>query len=792
MRLPLHALAFLAGILLVETRPTLEVVTPTIPLVIVVCVVCGRFGPRTMTTLGLGIIYTWMRATIALQPSLSPETIGADLIIAGDVVSLPEVDSERVQFEFAPEKESAGGFPSRLRLSWYRAERSPRAAERWQLAVRLRAPRGFANPGGYDYEGELFRDGVGATGYVRNSPHNRLLGRRTAAYPVLALRAGIVDRIEQILGDSPAKGVIAGLAVGAAQGISSAQWQVFAATGTTHLIAISGLHITMIAALAMLIAQALWRLPCTRTPRSVRAEIVCLHGAVAATAYALLAGFSVPTQRTLIMLLAGLAAIWLRRSQPPSNVLSLALISILAHDPHAVLTAGFWLSFLAVAAIFVGVSSLLQQRRLLRAFLATQGAVSVALVPVTVPLFGNVSLIAPLANFFAIPLFSGILVPGILLSLLLAWPAPGLAELLLESVAWILGASWSLLEGAAGLPGALIHLRAPDAWQVGVLAITALVVMTPLPALLRAPGLLVLAPLVFSVPERPATGDFMLTTLDVGQGLAVFVRTRSHSLLFDAGPSFRSGRSAGELVVVPYLHHSGVRELDLVVASHADNDHIGGIAAVERAFSIRTLRHGGDRTQGRAPAAPCARGEAWIWDGVWFEFVHPAERARWTDNNGSCVLRIAGRGGSALLTGDIEADAEAELAARNDLPTADVVIVPHHGSRSSSTEDLVRRVRASHAIVSAGVGNRWKFPHAVVVDRWCATGAAVIDTASWGAITVRFDSSARTWQPRSQRLDHRRYWHSTTPLAGESRCRGQPPQAERNTPPKQMFMHSGR
>ena len=770
MRLPLHALAFLAGIVWVETRSTLDVLTPFIPLIILVAAMCGRYGPRAVTTLGVGIAWAWLRAAIALPAPLPPDLNGTDLVITGDVVSLPEVAPGRIQFDFAPEPDSEPRLPSRLRVSWYRAERSPRAAERWQLEVRLRSPRGFANPGGYDYEGELFRDGVGATGYVRASVHNRLLGRRAAAYPVLALRAAIVDLIEQTLDGSPATGVVAGLAVGAAQGISGAQWQVFAATGTTHLIAISGLHVTMVAALTMLLAQVLWRLRRKSPPRSVRADITCLSGAVAATAYALLAGFSVPTQRTLIMLLVGLSATWLRRAQPPSHVLSLALIAVLIFDPHAMLTPGFWLSFLAVAAIFVGVGSLLTWRRPLRTFLATQAAVSVALVPVTVWLFGSLSLISPLANLVAIPLFSGVLVPGVLLALALAWLAPWLGAWLLQTVAGIFDACWPLFEWAAQLPGALVYLTAPDAWQVLVLAITALVMMSPLPWPLRAPGFLLLVPLVLSVPERPATGDFMLATLDVGQGMAVFVRTRAHSLLFDAGPAFVSGRSAGDLVVVPYLHHSGIRNLDMLVASHPDNDHIGGIAAVERSLGVRTVRHGGRRPQVKASAASCARGESWFWDGVRFEFVHPAASERWDDNDGSCVLLIAGRGGSALLTGDIEGDAEAALTAHNALPHADVVIVPHHGSRSSSTEDLVGRTRARYAIVSAGTGNRWGFPHEAIVDRWCAAGAEVIDTANWGAISIRFDSASGIGRPRSERRDHRRYWHATTPLAGESLC----------------------
>jgi competence protein ComEC len=230
----------------------------------------------------------------------------------------------------------------------------------------------------------------------------------------------------------------------------------------------------------------------------------------------------------------------------------------------------------------------------------------------------------------------------------------------------------------------------------------------------------------------------------------------------------------------------------MLVASHADDDHVGGVAAVERAFEITTVRHGGVRPQVLAPATSCRRGEAWFWDDVRFEFVHPAPSERWDDNNGSCVLLISSQSGSALLTGDIEADAEATLMTRSDALHADLVVVPHHGSRSSSSEELVRIIGARYAIVSAGAGNRWGFPSAVVVDRWCAAGTEVIDTANWGATTVRFASTEDVARPHSQRLEQRRYWHSTTPQAGRSLCRRMSPRAERNSPPKQMFMRSGR
>jgi competence protein ComEC len=688
--------------------------------------------------------------------------------VVGDVVSLPEVQAGRVQFDFAP-RQARAGVPSRLRLSWFDATRAPRAAESWQLVVRLRAPRGFSNPGGYDYEGELYRAGIGATGYVRESVRNKRLALRVHAYPVLALRAALVRKIEKALPASSAAGVISGLAVGASQQITSEQWRVFSATGTTHLIAISGLHVTMIAALAMALAQAAWRLPRRRAPRRACADVSCLCGALAALAYAVLAGFSVPTQRTVVMLLCALCSIWLRRAQPPANVLALALIGVLLYDPHAVLTAGLWLSFVAVAAIILG-SGLLGRAPPMRPFLSTQASVSVAMVPATALLFGSVSLVAPLANLFAIPLFSAVLVPGTLLGVALM-PATGLSNWMLNVTARVFEISWPALEWAARVPGGWLHVAAPGPWLALLVCASALVLMVPVPLRVRAPGLLLLAALIASGSARPPSGAFTLTALDVGQGLSVVVRTRTHALLFDAGPAFRSGRSAGELVVVPYLHHEGITQIDMMVTSHADSDHAGGASAVEQALTVVTARHGGEVRRGQqAPSASCLRGEAWIWDEVRFEFLHPSSGETWSDNDSSCVLSIATGEKRALLTGDIEQAAEEKLVARADLARADIVVMPHHGSRSSSSEAFVSRLRPRVAIVSAGAGNRWRFPHDGIVERWCQAGAEVINSADWGAITIAADSDRGVTGARSHRLEQRRYWHDPSPLAGRSRC----------------------
>ena len=765
--LPRHALAFLTGILCVEHSSGMEGFRHAAPLLVGVVLLCGIWGAQLVGWCAAGTLWALVCALTLLSHQLPPEQDGTDWLLRGDVVSLPAVAAGQTRFEFAPDPQP--GFPRKLQLTWFDAASPPRAAERWQLRVRLRGARGFANPGGFDYEGSLFRDGIGATGYVRNSVDNLKLADRAQAHPVLAVRAAIARHINEILSGRAAAGVIAGLAVGATEGISAAQWQVFSATGTTHLIAISGLHVTMVATLAMLAARWLWRLPRHRVPRSCQANVACLCGALAAAAYALLAGFSVPTQRTLAMLLVGLGCTWLRRAPPASQVLSIALIAVLLIDPHAALTAGFWLSFLAVAAILAMLGSVVSPVQPLRAFFTTQNVVSLALLPATLLLFGSVSLVAPLANLVAIPAFSCVLVPVTLLGTLFLGLAPTVAQSLLAFAGWCVDRLWPILEWAAQLPAAIMHPAAPSVGISILLASGALLALLPLPWSLRSSTIL-LVPLLLGNPARLAPGDFTLTTLDVGQGLAVVVQTGSHALLFDAGPRFRNGRSAGELAVVPYLHSVGVHALDLMVVSHADADHAGGAPAVERALALQELRRGDDVRGLQLQATACERGEAWIWDQVRFEFLHPGRGEHWSENAGSCVLEISNGHGRALLTGDIESSAEGHLAELRMWQVSDVIVVPHHGSRSSSSAAVVGSIAAHYAIVSAGARNRWHFPHPEVVERWCRANTQVINTADWGAISLDFKARTGMQPPRSYRAGHRHYWSAFAPLAGRSLC----------------------
>jgi competence protein ComEC len=707
-----------------------------------------------VVSLLLGIGSAWAHAAVRLAGDLPTALEGREFVIRGHVVSIPQDIAGDTQFLFGVDA-ATSGVPQRIRLTWYRAAMQPRAGEPWQLVVRLKRRNGLANPGGFDLEGYLFRESIGAVGYVRTDARNRRMTAETPCCLVLRARAAIAGRMTDAVGHHRMLGVLQGLAVGDAQRVPADQWRVFAATGTTHLMAISGLHITMIAALAAWLGGAV-----VRWPGAQRRGWNAMHGQViagtaAAIVYSAIAGMSLPTQRTLIMLCIWFAARRSRRVVASGHALGLALVAVLVADPFAPLAVGAWLSFGAVAVILLAVSGRIRRDGVLANFTRVQLAVTVGLLPLLLLAFGGVSLVSPIANALAVPLFTLLVVPTVLLGALAALVHPALGALLLAVPASVLDWLWPAFEWMTNQSLAFAYLPAPTLLQTAGLAVGALLLLLPGIRATRMLGVLLCLPAVLHRPATPRNGDFDLAVLDVGQGLSVVVRTRSHVLLYDAGPALRSGRDAGVLAVLPYLRQSGVRSLDVVMVSHADLDHRGGLASVMAGLDTRLVIAGPTMRRYMRRMLTCRAGLAWTWDDVTFDVLHPADANATGDNSTSCVLRIQGRAASGLLTGDIEAEAEADLLARG-LAPADVVVVPHHGSRTSSSEPFVSALRPQFALISAGYRNRWGFPRAEILARWQAVGARTLTTADDGAIELSFA------QGRVELREHRRasarYW----------------------------------
>ena len=715
-------------------------------------------------------------AHLKLADRLAPELEGRDIEVVGVVASLPAAGERSLRFEFEPESADVK-LPARIILSWYRSplkgelrgelhEDQPAVlaepvhpGERWKFAVRLRRPHGNFNPHGFDYEAWLLERGIGATGYVRSgkkSVPQRLGTRNSFSDRIELIREAVRDRFKRVLGETPSGGILAALAVGDQRSISAEEWRLFNRTGVTHLMSISGLHVTLVSGLLAWLASFLWR----RSPELMLRLPARKAGAVAAIVgalgYTLIAGFAVPAQRTFWMVTVVAIALWSGRIASPARTLALALGVVLLFDPWAVLAAGFWLSFGAVALIFFTAG---EPGSAAKQWLRVQWAITIGLAPAALLLFSQVSIVGPLANALAIPAVSAIITPLALLAAVLPWDAP------LELAAWLMQWLLQFLEWCASMPAAVWQQHVPPLWSVLLALAGVLWMLAPRGVPWRATGLALMLPAVALPPPAPAPGTAWITTLDVGQGLAVLVRTANRALLYDTGPAFGTETDSGERIIAPYLRAVGVERLDAMIVTHKDIDHSGGAASVLENFEVATMLSSlpdRDPLLGLAPGAQrCAAGQAWTWDGVRFEILHPANAKATArkSNDLSCVLKVSAGGRSMLLTGDIEKLAEAELVKRapGEL-SADVLLVPHHGSRTSSTAELLAAVNPSIAVVPVGYRNRFGHPHAEVLERVKAT---TYRTDLHGAVSIGL--SGLGLQVRGERQLRRRYWHDSPP-----------------------------
>jgi competence protein ComEC len=729
----------------------------------------------------LAFAWTSMLAHERLRQALPPALEGLDVELTGVVASLPRAVPGGVRFVFEVEQARLDGgpvaVPPRLSLGWYRGwhddallagpAREVEAGQRWRLTARLRAPHGQRNPHGFDFELWLFEQGIRATGYVRatsTTPPPQLL-EVGAGHRVDRLRQRIRDALFSRVDDARAAGVLAGLAVGDQASIARADWDLFRDSGTAHLVAISGLHVTMFAWGAAAVVGAAWR----RSPwLALRwpSPLAALWGGVAAAAgYALLAGWGVPARRTVWMLATAALLKSLGVRWPWPLVLAAAAVVVSVADPWALLQPGFWLSFVAVGLLMASepVTGRALARaagwrerawRPLRGALRTQVVATVGLAPLTLLLFQQVSLVGLLANLVAIPLVTLLITPLALLGVALP-PLWQVGAVLVEALARVL--AW-----LTAFPFAVWTAAVAPWWSQAAGLLAALLLVAPLPWRLRLLALPLLVPLLWPVVDRPPEGQFELLVADVGQGSAVLVRTHGHTLLYDAGARYSRDSDAGQRVLVPLLRALGERSIDTLVLSHRDSDHVGGAPALMDAFPpallVSSLPDDHPLRLRAAAHLRCDAGQRWQRDGVAFEVLHPLadDHARPLKANAlSCVLRVVdARGRSALLTGDIEARQEGELLLRAGPGLrSDLLLVPHHGSRTSSTPAFVDAVAPQVALVQAGYRNRFGHPVDEVLARYAQRSVLVVRSDRCGAWTWR-DAVAQCERQRA-----RRYWH---------------------------------
>jgi competence protein ComEC len=709
----------------------------------------GMRGLRVVLAFAaLAFALTGWRAAWFQAHALDPSIEGKDVAVTGTVAAMPQRADGGIRFRFEVESADAP-LPPQLLLGWYGTQAGEdmgeagavpalHAGERWRFNVRVKAPHGNVNPHGFDYELWMWERDLQATGYVRAGPRDPAPQRIAQGWrhPVERARQAVRDAVYERVEDARTAGVLAALVTGDQNAIERGDWDIFRATGVAHLMSISGLHITMFAWAAALATGAAWRRS-SRLCLAWPAQHAALAGGVLfAAAYALFSGWGVPAQRTIWML-ATVAALRLAgRRWPWTHVWLLACAVVVAIDPWAMLQPGFWLSFVAVGVLFAadpgthraeGGSQLAQS---LRKALHEQWVVTLALTPLGVLLFGQVSVVGLVANAIAIPWVTLVVTPLALAGVAFhpVWDVAGAA---------VAGLRFAL-EWLASLPFATIAMPAAPLWA-GVLGVAGgLLLAMRLPWHVRTLGIALVLPVLLWQPQRPAPGAFDVLAADIGQGNALVVRTAGHTLVYDSGPRYGPESDAGHRVIVPLLRAFGER-VDVLVLSHRDSDHTGGAAAVlamQPQAQLLSSIEDGHELQSIRRAARCSAGQHWAWDGVDFDVLHPqaADYAAPAKPNAmSCVLRISGGQRTALLVGDLEAPQEGRLVAAAAPLRADLLLVPHHGSKTSSSPAFLDAVHPALALVQAGYRNRFGHPAAPVVARYRERGIGVVDSAHCGA-----------------------------------------------------------
>ncbi|HEY0297300.1 MAG TPA: DNA internalization-related competence protein ComEC/Rec2 [Bordetella sp.] len=809
----LFLLAFVAGIGLAHLWADL----PALPRLYAACAIgmllcllavrlrAYRLRAACLIAAGLlaGLADTGLQAHGRLSEMLADEHHNQVTRLRVQAIALSQDDESGRRFLAEAVGERPAGIPRRIRVTWHgrpgAQDTLPEVVpgQVWRMALILRRPYGPANPHAMDLELRDFAEGVRAEGTVRGKPV--LLDDQPwagAGIAIERLRHRIRAGMRQALGGQRYGPVLIALAIGDQAGVAREDWQVFNRSGISHLVSISGSHVTLVAAMGGLLMAGLWRRARWRGVGVAQYLPAQLAGGWAALlvalGYCLLAGWGVPARRTFFMLaclaMAGLA----RLPLGGSRLLALAGACVLALDPWGMLSPGFWLSFGAVA-ILMRIASAHEQpaqdrrervRRVVAGFCKTQGAITLGLTPLLAFLLHQVSLGSPLANAIAVPVVGAVVTPLALLCGALSvapggqglawaagWLGHGLFAAVMQPVGWVGRADWAAFSVAA----------APWPWLLPALA-GLVFALQGKGGRWRLLGWLGMLPLLLWRPDRPPPGDWRLTALDVGQGSALLIETATRTLLYDVGPRYYGGGDAGERVLAPYLRARGIRQVDALVVSHADLDHAGGLRSILQAFPVsvsyasfdlaahvrREAAHLSEADLGDAqwPSSqrPCEAGMQWESDGVLFRFIHPPPDAgrlggKGDSNARSCVLLVQGRRHAILLPGDAGLAQEARYAAA--LPPLAVVAAPHHGSSTSSGQALVRAAGPTQVIVQAGYLNRFRHPSPDVVSRWQSAGASVWRTDLQGALTV--ESSARGLAVHAQRTDARRYWHADLP-----------------------------
>lgn len=859
----LWAFSFLSGILIVQqlsSLPVLSWLAVGLLSIIAIKPFRKRISNSWLLVLasGLAFGFAWAlgHAHWMMSQRLLPQYEGVDLVIEGQIISLPVsplktpsakqygFGQQRVRFDFKPTKISLAGklpkniaraqFPKRIRLSWYKPTAIVEAGQFWRFTVRLKRPYGLMNPGGFDYESWLFQKRIQAKGSIRNNINNQLLIKYTSssfAYTLmLEFRQLILNKITNKLeiGEHSAfiRNVTQSLILGYRGGLDASQWQTFQRTGTTHLMAISGLHIGLVAALIYGLAGLLWRHSGRLIRRGCQTlaapQFAAIAALLAAVLYAILAGFTIPTQRALVMLsVAMLHIVFKRTPLPASKTIAVALVLVLLLDPLAVLAQGFWLSFMAVSLIIYLMrlsnpwqtfssekSEVIDElvfdtkvdeksfiRKLVEKFVLSilnfgriQWLLTVAMFPMVLYFYQSSSLVSPIANFVAIPVISLAVVPLMFVATLFLFINTSIANLLFSVVDFVYSWLWQFLESLAGWQYATVEFSIGSLWGMlfCYLAIVLWLCVKGTP--MRWLALVFILPVLFYSTSSLKQGEAIVTVLDVGQGLSTIVQTKLHTLVFDTGPRYSQNFDTGRAVIIPYLRKIGRSNIDTLILSHGDNDHVGGFnsiasmmpinhvlssipdssifdSLIDNSWLYNSFRNKSQPLKERQ-VSMCHLGQKWQYDGVEFAIVSPLEFIQsengHDENNQSCVLKVTTQFGRVLVSGDIERETESYLY--HVLPeklAAEILVIPHHGSNTSSLEGFIKAVAPQYAVFTVGYKNRYRLPNSKVISRYQQLSQAKLFRSNeTGALIFKLQHDSAL-QPLEYRKLARRYWHTS-------------------------------
>lgn len=704
----------------------------------------------------LGFAFTFWYANSVMSWTLPRDMEGKPMLVIGYVASLPVVDNWQTSFLFELQETKA-----LIKLSWRDHNQHIKVGEKRQLLVRLKRIHGTQNPGAFDYEAWAIQKGLRATGYILSSKDNILLSHQWHYYPIDQVRQILQEKIQALSPNSNTAPWLMALIIGERNGIRQEDWEVLRKTGTNHLMAIAGLHIGIMAGFAHVIFSWLWR----RVPSLVLLLPAQLAGACAAlliaVLYSALAGFSVPTQRACIMLTVFILTLLSRRKISAWNSWSLAMLFVLLLNPLSVLTESFWLSFGTIALIIYGMSGRLVSTGFWWKWGRVQWVIGFGLIPLTLALFQECSLVSFFANSIAIPWLGFFILPFCFLSGVFLFISPAFGGFLLAMADKSLAGLWILLTWFSQLHFSSWHQAVPSHGILLMTIVGFLILLLPAGVSGRGMGIFWLMPLILFQPIKPASGDIWMTLLDVGQGLSIVIQTKEHTLLYDAGPKYNANFDMGESVVLPYFRTVGAKQIDMLVISHGDNDHIGGAQAILKSLPVLEVLTSVPEKILSSAIRYCLAGYSWQWDDVHFAFVYPSQDNLNLGNDSSCVLSIDNGTHRILLTGDIEKYAENDLIKRSpEQLAATILVAPHHGSKTSGVKEFIAAVHPQFVLYATGYHNRYHFPHQTVVATYEEINAVQLNTVATGAIQFKLKKEKAISPPKLYRVINRRYWYS--------------------------------